>query len=91
MDCLSAGYYGVGELLIGKMDLCMIRADFSYQSTLGFQPPKTRYVAAQQLMLQDLRVVKKYNKVLHQEHHHLRLGTQSLSDSLHHIIWNMKH
>jgi hypothetical protein len=64
LECLAAGYYGFGELFIGKTDHRMIWADFSYEFALGFQPPKPKYRQPQQLTLTDPRVVKKYNKVL---------------------------
>ena len=36
LNCIAAGYYGFGELVIGKTDHRMIWADFSYKSALGF-------------------------------------------------------
>ena len=74
LDCLAAGYYGFGELIIGKTDHPMIWANFSYQSALGFQPPEPIYNQPQRLTLQDPHVVHKYNKVLCQEHQCLKLG-----------------
>ena len=43
LDCVAAGYYGFGELVMGKTDHRMIWADFSYESVLGFQPPMPVY------------------------------------------------
>ena len=53
LDCLAAGYYGFGELVIGKTDHRMIWADFSFESALGFQPPKPSYLPPQRLTLTD--------------------------------------
>ena len=77
LDCLAAGYYGYGELVIGKTDHRMIWADFSYESALGFQPPVPSYVQPQRLTLTDPRVIKRYNKVLKMEHLRLRLTQRS--------------
>jgi hypothetical protein len=64
LDCSSAGYLGFGEIIIGKTDHCLIWADFTYESALGFQPREPSYIAPQRLTLNDPRVVKKYNRVL---------------------------
>ena len=37
LNCIAAGYYGFGELIIGKTDHRLIWADFSYESHLGSQ------------------------------------------------------
>jgi hypothetical protein len=58
VECLSAGYLGFGEIIIGKTDHRMIWADFSYESILGFQPPEPSYRPPQRLTLADPRVVK---------------------------------
>ena len=58
LECCAAGYYGFGELLMGKTDHRMIWADFSYSSVFGFKPPDPTYIAPQRLTLQDPRVVK---------------------------------
>jgi hypothetical protein len=79
LECLAAGYYGFDELIMGKTDHRMIWADFSYESALGFQPPKPKYRQPQRLTLTDPRVVKKYNKVLQQEHLRLRLATRAFA------------
>jgi hypothetical protein len=79
LHCTAAGYYGFGELVIGKTDHRMIWADFSYESALGFQPPKPSYSAPQRLTLQDPRVVKRYNKVLKAEHRRLHLNKQAFA------------
>jgi hypothetical protein len=79
LDCMAAGYYAFGELVIGKTDHRMIWADFSYQSALGFLPPEPVYKAPQRLTLQDPRVVKRYNKVLCQEHKRLNLGARAFA------------
>ena len=79
LDCISAGYYGFGELVIGKTDHRMIWADFSYESTFDFQPPTPAYKAPQRLTLDDPRVVKRYNKVLLQEQQRQRLGQRAFS------------
>ena len=79
LECTAAGYYGFGELIIGKTDHRMIWADFSYQSALGFQPPIPAYRAPQRLTLQDPRVVRKYNNVLKAEHLRLRMNTRAFS------------
>jgi hypothetical protein len=42
LECTAAGYYGFGELVIGKTDHCMIWADFSFESIFGFKPPPTK-------------------------------------------------
>jgi hypothetical protein len=47
IDILATGYYGFGELAIGKTDHPMIWADFSYETALGFQPPQPSYTAPQ--------------------------------------------
>jgi hypothetical protein len=75
LDCLSAGYLGFGEIIIGKTDHCLNWADFTHASTLGFQPPEPSYVAPQRLTLDDPRVVKQYNRVLRNQHNQLRLCT----------------
>jgi hypothetical protein len=79
LDCSSTGYLGFGEIIIGKIDHCLIWADFTYESALGFQPPEPSYVAPQRLTLNDPRVVKKYNCVLRHKHNQLRLGTRSFA------------
>jgi hypothetical protein len=79
LDCSSAGYLGFGEIMIGKTDHCLIWANFTYESALGFQPPEPSYIAPQRLTLNDPRVVKKYNHVLRLEYNWLRLGTRSLA------------
>jgi hypothetical protein len=79
LDCVAAGYYGFGELLMGKSDHRMIWADFSYESILGFQPPKPVYTPPQRLTLDDPRVVKKYNKILLREHRRLKLDTRAFA------------
>ena len=73
LDCVAAGYYGYGELLMGKTDHRMIWADFSYESAFDFQPEPTIYTPPQRLTLEDPRVVKRYNKVLHHEHARLHM------------------
>ncbi len=77
LDCLAAGYYGYGELIIGKTDHRMIWADFSYETALGFQPPVPSYQQPQRLTLKDPRVIKRYNDVLKQEHQRLKLPQRS--------------
>ena len=77
LECCAAGYYGFGELIIGKTDHRMIWADFSYESVFGFKQPDPIYKAPERLTLQDPREVKRYNKVLLQEHHRLRLHFRS--------------
>ena len=79
LECQAAGYFGYGELLMGKTDHRMIWADFSYESVFGFKPPEPVYKAPQRLTLQDPRVVRRYNKVLRKEHHRLRLNLRSYS------------
>ena len=79
IDCCAAGYYGYGELIIGKTNHRMIWADFSYESALGFQPPIPSYVQPQHLTLTDPRVIKRYNKVLKKEHFRLRLPQRSFA------------
>jgi hypothetical protein len=51
----------------------MLWADFSFESVFGFKPPEPTYSAPQRLTLDDPRVVKRYNKVLKQEHRRLKL------------------
>ena len=77
LDCLAAGYYGYGEVLMGKTDHRAIWADFSYESALGFKPPEPVYKVPQRLTLTDPRVVRKYNKVLLQEHRRQKLGRRA--------------
>jgi hypothetical protein len=77
LDCLAADYYGFGELVIGKTDHRMIWANFSFESALGFQPPKPSYLTPQCLTLTDPRVIRRYNKVLRREHSCLRLSARS--------------
>jgi hypothetical protein len=77
LECTAAGYYGFGELIIGKTDHRMIWADFSYESALGFQPPEPAYIAPQRLTLQDPRVVRKYNQTLKTEHQRRRLPVRA--------------
>jgi hypothetical protein len=79
IECTAAGYFGFGEILIGKTDHRMIWADFSYESVLGFQPPEPSYRAPQRLTLTDPRVVKKYNKILRMEHARMRLGPRAFA------------
>jgi hypothetical protein len=79
LDCLAAGYYGFGEVIIGKTDHRMIFADISYESALIFEPPTPKYIAPQRLTLTDPRVVKKYNKILRQEHERLDLKQRAFS------------
>ena len=67
LDCVAAGYYGYGELTMGKTDHRMIWADFSYESVFGFKPPEPEYNAPQRLTLADPRVVRRYNQVLLQD------------------------
>jgi hypothetical protein len=83
LECSSAGYFGFGEIVIGKTDHRMIWADFTYESALGFQPPKPSYIPPQRLTLNDPRVVKKYNRVLRHEHNRLRLGISSFDQQYH--------
>ena len=68
IECQAAGYYGFGKLVMEKTDHRMIWADFSYESVFGFKTPEPAYRAPQRLTLQDLQVVKRYNKVLRKEH-----------------------
>jgi hypothetical protein len=75
---LAAGYLGYGEIIIGKTDHRLIWAGFSYESALGFQPPKAKYFAPQRLTLNDPQV-RKYNRILRQEHDRLRLGARSFA------------
>ena len=77
LECIAAGYYGYGELIMGKTDHRMIWADFSYESVFGFKPPDPVYKAPQRLTLQDPRVVRRYNKVLRKEHSRLRLNMRA--------------
>jgi hypothetical protein len=79
LECISAGYYGFGELVMGKTDHRMIWADFTYESALGFEPPKPVYRAPQRLTLTDPRVIKKYNKILRQEHTRQRLDQRAFA------------
>jgi hypothetical protein len=79
LDCPSAGYLEFGEIIIGKTDHCLIWANFTYESALGFLPPEPSYVAPQRLTLNDPRVVKKCNRVLRHEHNRLCLGTRSFA------------
>ena len=79
LDCLAAGYYGYGELVIGKTDHRMIWADFSYESALGFKPPEPTYSTPQRLTLTDPRVVQKYNKILRREHTRQKLGPRAFA------------
>jgi hypothetical protein len=79
LDCVAAGYYGYGELIIGNTDHRMIWADFAYESVFGFKPPDPVYIAPQRLTLDDPRVVRRYNKVLKQEHSRLRLRPQAFA------------
>jgi hypothetical protein len=79
LECSAAGYYGFGEIIMGETDHRMIWADFSYESVLGFQPPEPSYRVPQRLTLTNLRVVKKYNKVLRQEHARMRLGPRAFA------------
>jgi hypothetical protein len=79
LDCIAAGYYGYGKLVIGKTDHRMIWADFSYESALGFQPPEPSYIQPQRLTLNDPRVIARYNKVLRKEHQRLRLHERSFA------------
>jgi hypothetical protein len=79
LDCVAAGYYGYGELTMGKTDHRMIWADFSYESVFGFKPPEPEYNAPQRLTLADPRVVRRYNQVLLQEHNRLHLCTRAFS------------
>jgi hypothetical protein len=77
LECTAAGYFGFGEIIIGKTDHRMIWADFSYESALGFKPPEPRYTQPQRLTLTDPQVVKKYNRILSQEHTRLKLGPRA--------------
>jgi hypothetical protein len=79
LHCTAAGYYGFGEIVIGRTDHRMIWADFSYESALGFQPPKPKYTPPQRLTLQDPRVVKRYNKILRAEHQRLHLNERAFA------------
>jgi hypothetical protein len=79
LNCSSAGYLGFSKIIIGKTDHCLIWADYTYKSALGFQPPEPNYIPPQCLTLNDPHVVKKYNCVLHHEHNRLCLGTQSFA------------
>jgi hypothetical protein len=79
LECISAGYYGFGELVMGKTNHRMIWADFTYKSALGFEPPKPVYRAPQRLTLTDPRVIKKYNKILRQEHTRQRLDQRAFA------------
>jgi hypothetical protein len=79
LDCVAAGYFGFGELIMGKTDHRLIWADFSYESAFGFKPPTPAYKAPQRLTLHDPRVVKRYNKILLQEHQRLRLGQRAFT------------
>ena len=79
LDCVAAGYYGFGELVMGKTDHRMIWADFSYESTLGFQPPTPLYSTPQRLTLADPRVVRRYNKILLREQRRLKLGPRAFA------------
>ena len=45
IDVIAAGYYGFGELVMGKTDHRMIWADFSFESVFGFEPPEATYIA----------------------------------------------
>jgi hypothetical protein len=55
----------------------MIWADFTYELALGFQPPEPKYIVSQQLTLTNPRVVKKYNKILRQEHSRQKIGPRA--------------
>jgi len=79
LDCVAAGYYGFGELLMGKTDHRMIWADFSYELTFDFKPEPTTYTSPQRLALDNPRVVRRYNKVLHHEHARLHLSSRAFS------------
>ena len=77
LECIAAGYYGYGEIIVGKTDHRMIWADFTYESALGFKPPEPKYVAPQRLTLTDPRVVKKYNQILKKEQSRQKLGPRA--------------
>jgi hypothetical protein len=47
LESLAAGYYGFGEVLMGKTDHCAIWPDFLYESALGFKPPEPVYKVSQ--------------------------------------------
>jgi hypothetical protein len=79
LDCTAAGYFGFGEIIIGKTDHRMLWADFSYESALGFKPPEPIYTQPQRLTLTDPRVVTRYNKILRQEHTRLKLGPRAFA------------
>jgi hypothetical protein len=79
LHCTAAGYLGFGEVIIGKTDHRMLYADFSYESTFGFQPPEPSYKTPQRLTLTDPRVIKKYNKILRQEHDRLNLRPRAFA------------
>jgi hypothetical protein len=77
LECTAAGYYGYGELVMGKTDHRLLWADFTSESALGFQPPTPVYKQPQRLTLNDPRVVDKYKKEVRKEHQRLRLPQRS--------------
>ena len=79
LDCIACGYYGYGELVMGKTDHRMIWGDFGYESAFGFKPPEPAYSAPNRLTLADPRVIRKYNKVVRQEHTRLRLKQRAFA------------
>jgi hypothetical protein len=79
IECTAAGYYGFGELAMGKTDHRLLWADFSYESVFGFKPPTPAYVQPNRLSLDDPRVVKRYNKVLRHEHNRLHLNRRAFA------------
>ena len=73
LEVSAAGYLGFDDYPIGNTDHRLLWIDLTVSSCFGFQPPSAYYRAPRRLILNDPRVVNRYNKLLTAEHRKLRL------------------
>ena len=57
----------------------MLWADFSYEMVFGFKPILDNSRSPQRLTLTNPRVIKRYNKVLRQEHTRLHMRARAFA------------
>ena len=78
----QTGMTGFGELDLGSADHRMLWIDVDKESMFGFRPPPPQRRPNNTLPLNDPRIVKRYNKIVHQER--LALGLPNRIIALEH-------
>ena len=73
----QTGMTGFGEMDLGSADHRMLWIDVNQESMFGFRPPPPQRRPNNTLPLHDPRIVRRYNKIVHQER--LALGLPNSS------------